>query len=147
MADIDSRQTIYALYLATAEKVSDRRQQTHAWMLSVNSALVALLGLVGAGKAAEAADAKRIWLVAIPVAGILVCLAWVSLLESYRKLNMAKFTLLQEIERDFSIPLFTREREIYKAQGRSTLTHVESWIPWVFAFLYGFLAAAPWITF
>ena len=33
---------LYKLYLATAEKVSDRRAQANAWMLSVNSAVVGL---------------------------------------------------------------------------------------------------------
>jgi hypothetical protein len=30
---------MFELYLATAEKVSDRRAQANAWMLSVNSAM------------------------------------------------------------------------------------------------------------
>jgi hypothetical protein len=40
----DPKLAIFELYLATAEKVSDRRAQANAWMLSVNSAIVALYG-------------------------------------------------------------------------------------------------------
>jgi hypothetical protein len=42
---------LYKLYLATAEKVSDRRAQANAWMLSVNSAIVGLYGYLGEGRA------------------------------------------------------------------------------------------------
>jgi hypothetical protein len=34
----------FELYLATAEKISDRRVQANTWMLSVNRAIVALYG-------------------------------------------------------------------------------------------------------
>ena len=40
----DPRLAVFELYLATAEKVSDRRAQANAWMLSVNSAIVAFYG-------------------------------------------------------------------------------------------------------
>ena len=33
---------LFELYLATAEKVSGRRAQANAWMLSVNGAIVGL---------------------------------------------------------------------------------------------------------
>jgi hypothetical protein len=40
----DPKLPMFELYLTTAEKVSDRRAQANAWMLSVNSAIVALYG-------------------------------------------------------------------------------------------------------
>lgn len=43
---------MFELYLATAERVSDRRAQAHAWMLSVNSAIVGLYGYLQADKMA-----------------------------------------------------------------------------------------------
>ena len=45
MAESDSEDlAIFELYLATAEKISDRRLSANTWMLSVNSAVVALYG-------------------------------------------------------------------------------------------------------
>src|SRR4051794_13439570 len=49
--DADVRLELYTLFLATAEKVSDRRLQANTWMLSVNSAVVGLYGYLGEGKA------------------------------------------------------------------------------------------------
>ena len=40
----DPNLTLFELYLATAEKVSDRRAQANAWMLSVNGAVISLYG-------------------------------------------------------------------------------------------------------
>ncbi|MGC1891575.1 MAG: hypothetical protein WA709_36785 [Stellaceae bacterium] len=115
----DPKLALFELYLATAEKVSDRRAQANAWMLSVNSAIVALYGYLQADKMAVGAAQKAVWLWAIPAAGAIVCLAWVTLLTSYRKLNRAKFTVLTEIEADLPVAVFTREREAYVATGAS----------------------------
>ena len=44
---------------------------------------------------------------AIPAAGEIVCLSWAALLTSYRDLNRAKFAVLQQIEADLPVALFT----------------------------------------
>jgi hypothetical protein len=70
----DPKLALFELYLATAEKVSDRRAQANAWMLSVNSAIVALYGYLQADKMTVGAAQKAVWLWAIPAAGAIVCL-------------------------------------------------------------------------
>jgi len=132
----------YKLYLATAEKVSDRRASANAWMLSVNSAIVGLYGYLKAGEAVPSDPGKTIWLWAIPAAGAIVCVAWAALLASYRSLNGAKFKVLMELEAKLPLPLFKREREHYKAAGRHTLSLIESWVPWTFALLYAIMIIA-----
>jgi hypothetical protein len=84
----DPKLALFELYLATAEKVSDRRAQANAWMLSVTSAIVALYGYLPSDKTVVAGQIA-IWLWAIPAAGAIVCIAWVALLASYRKLHRA----------------------------------------------------------
>ena len=137
-----SRFELYKLYLATAEKVSDRRAQANAWMLSVNSAIVGFYGYLQAGKVAPSDAEKEIWLWAVPAAGVIVCLAWASLLTSYSRLNGAKFKVLQELEADFLIPLFKREREHYKKEGRRQLSRFERRVPWTFTLLYAIMIIA-----
>ena len=109
----DPTLALFELYLTTAEKVSDRRAQANAWMLSVNSAIVALYGYLQADKSVVSAGQRTIWLWAIPAAGVIVCVAWAVLLTSYRKLNRAKFAVLQELEVDLPLQPFKRERELY----------------------------------
>jgi hypothetical protein len=97
MADSgDQKLALFQLYLATAEKVSDRRAQANSWMLSVNSAIVGLYGYLQADKIAAGAAQKAIWLWGIPAAGAIVCAAWAALLASYRELNRAKFAVLAQ---------------------------------------------------
>jgi hypothetical protein len=120
----DPKLALFELYLATAEKVSDRRAQANSWMISVNSAMS-----VGSAQ-------KMIWLWAIPSAGALVCLAWAALVTSYRKLNRAKFAVLRQIEVELSISLFASEREAYRRDRRRSLSYVETFVPVCFALLY-----------
>jgi ABC-type transporter Mla MlaB component len=87
-----------------------------------------------------------VWLWAIPAAGAIVCLAWVALLTSYRKLNRAKFTVLTEIEADLPVPLFTREREAYRRDQRWSLSNIERLIPACFALLYAVMLVAAVVT-
>jgi hypothetical protein len=138
----DPKLALFELYLATAEKVSDRRAQANSWMLSVNSAIVALYGYLQADKMSVGAAQKAVWFWGIPAAGAIVCLAWITLLTSYRKLNRAKFAVLTQIEADLPIPPFTREREAYRRDRRRSLSYVESLIPGCFALLYAVMLGA-----
>ena len=140
--DKDPKLALFELYLATAEKVSDRRAQANSWMLSVNSAIVGLYGYLQADKIAVGTAAKAVWLWAIPAAGVIVCLAWAALLVSYRKLNRAKFEVLMQLEADLPVPPFTREREIYRSDKRRSLSQIEILIPACFALLYAVMLGA-----
>ena len=131
---------------STAEKVSDRRAQANACMLSVNSAIVALYRYLQSDKLAVPTGQKTIWVWAIPVAGALVCVAWNALLTSYRKLNGAKFAVLQEIEADLPFQPFKRELEAYKLGHRCSLSLVETAIPGCFVLLYLAMLIAAVVT-
>ena len=143
--DKDPKLALFELYLATAEKVGDRRAQANSWMLSVNSAIVGLYGYLQVDKMAVGAAAKAVWLWAIPAAGVIVCLAWAALLVSYRKLNRAKFEVLAQLEADLPVPPFTREREIYRSDKRRSLSQIEILIPACFALLYAVMLGAAFL--
>jgi hypothetical protein len=136
VSDADPNFALYELYLGTAEKVSDRRANANSWMLAVNSAIVALYGYLQADKPSVDERQKAIWLLAIPAAGLIVCVAWRALLESYRLLNRAKFEVLQKLEGLFPVQPFTREQEVYRIHRRKGLATVERSIPACFFFLY-----------
>jgi hypothetical protein len=132
----DPKLVLFELYLATAERIGDRRAQANAWMLSVNSALVTLYGYLETDKLSVPTGQKMVWLWAIPAAGVLVCIAWGALLTSYRQLNRAKFAVLHEIEADLPVRPFTLEREAYMRDGRRSFTYIETAIPACFVLLY-----------
>jgi hypothetical protein len=132
----ESKFAMFEVYLATVEKVSDRRAQANSWMLSVNSAIVALYGYLQSDKMAIDAGQRAVWLSTIPAAGVIVCLAWAALLSSYRKLTNAKFAVLAELEADLPTSPFTRERQIYKSHGRRSFSQIEILIPVCFVLLH-----------
>src|SRR4051794_24293483 len=138
----DPKLALFELYLATAEKVSDRRAAANAWMLSVNSAIVAFYGYLAADKLAVPLGQKAVWLWAIPAAGAIVSVAWTVLLTSYRQLNRAKFGVLQEMEKDLVAQPFARERALYTRDRRRSLSVIETSIPLCFLVLYAVIIAA-----
>src|SRR4051794_34978490 len=72
---------LYKLAVEMADRISARRALANTFFLTVNTGLAALLG----GKELR-------WYVA--VAGLVFALAWWWLLQTYRKLNRAKFEVI-----------------------------------------------------
>jgi hypothetical protein len=136
MTGDETKLEMYRLFLGTAERVSDRRATANQWLLSVNGAIVSFYGLLSSEAVGSGSREAEVWTWAIPVAGMIVCLTWVSLINSYQKLNSAKFLVLQEIERDLPYQPFDREQEHYRKKRRGSLSRIERGIPWSFAALF-----------
>lgn len=127
----------YKLYVQTADKVSDRRTSANNYLLTVNAFLITLSGL------ASSFGHNRAWLLVVPAAGVLVCITWLVLIRSYRTLNTAKFKVIHELEEKLPAAIFGREwNHAQRGEGRAykPLTHIEPYIPIVFAALYIILA-------
>jgi hypothetical protein len=123
----------YKLYMELIDRVSQRRATANNWLLSVNAFLVTLYGFRPEG------DVPTVWRLAIPLAGILVSVAWWLLIRSYRALNRIKCDLVHEIEEHLPLGLFSREWDLAdEGRGRTyrPLTSIEQWIPGVFVLLY-----------
>src|SRR6266850_4777427 len=93
----------YKLYIESADHISQRRSSTNSFFLAVNASLVTLFGLAPALRASAA------WHLLVPIAGILVCLGWFSLVENYRNLNSVKFTVIHELEMKLPASLYKYE--------------------------------------
>jgi hypothetical protein len=87
---------LYKLAVEMADRISARRALANTFFLTVNTGLVALLG-----------GRNLRWYVA--GAGILFAFAWWWLLQSYRKLNSAKFHVISEIEARLPLQPFSEE--------------------------------------
>jgi hypothetical protein len=130
---------IYRLTVEMADRISARRATANAFFLTIHSALVAALGLVETSDD----DGDEFGIVVTALVGIVLAAAWWLLLRSYRELNGAKFTVIQELEKGLAAAPFTREWEIVKpAEGRSALRRyaefglVERVVPVAYALLY-----------
>lgn len=65
----------------------------------------------------------------ICIAGIVVNCVWIYLLVFYKKLNVAKFKVIQEMEKEISYRCFSNEEDFYKADNRKDFATIERWIP------------------
>lgn len=126
----------YKLYVEMADKVSERRQSANNYLLTVNSILVSLFGVLsGFGSSVE----QHMWRYFLPLAGLLVSITWATLIRSYRQLNSGKFKVIHKIESQLPAALYDTEWKILgEGRGKYYLlfTHVEQFVPWIFAGLY-----------
>lgn len=120
----------YKLYLSLADKVSERRQTANTFFLTVNSAIIAALGLTFP---TDLTYVRQHWFIIGGALGTLLCISWMVMLRSYKKLNAAKFLVVHALES--SLPVRPYDAE-WSALGRGKLnklyrpfTHVEQLIP------------------
>src|SRR5215203_4386300 len=93
----------YKLYVQMADKISERRQSANSFFLTVNTALIAFLGLVASpdvgGNQGLVAIPPLSWVVVVAAAGVVLCYSWYRLVRSYSDLNSGKFKVVHAIER------------------------------------------------
>jgi hypothetical protein len=132
----------YKVYVEMADRISQRRALTNTFFLTLNTAIFTLVS-------AFSKDLPQAGpLLAIPLLVILgQCFAWFYLVRSYRLLSTAKFKVIGAMEERLPASPYWRAEwsELGKGEDSSLywpLTHIEKWIPTLFAVLYvaGFVA-------
>ena len=127
----------YKLYVQSAENVSARRVGSNRYLLTLNSALVALYGLQSAN------FGQGYWTLLIPFMGIPVSLLWCLIIKSHADLNRIKFDVIHEFERHLPAAMYRYEWKLaQEGQGKTyrAVTTIEQWIPILFAGLHVVLA-------
>jgi hypothetical protein len=125
----------YKVYLASAEKISDRRQTANSFFVTLNTVLVSLISYLNPS---TSNSSQMYWIVSL--AGIAICFMWYRLVRSYKDLNSAKFKVIHEIEKNLPISPYDAEWEAVGRGENSKLylpfTHIEILVPWVFLILH-----------
>lgn len=103
---------IYKLAVEMADRVSARRISANTFFLSINTALLTLIGFTYEKFEGDVG----VLLVAISIAGIILSLTWLSSIRSYKRLNRAKFTVINELEKELPFQYFTDEWQSLKQQ-------------------------------
>ncbi|MFE2373299.1 hypothetical protein [Streptomyces sp. NPDC059398] len=135
----------YKLCVEMADRVSARRNLTNTFFLSLNSAVVAVVATLSG----HTLTTLSAWIL---TPGLLIlfaqCAAWWVMVRSYRQLNKAKWAVIGALEA--RLPAFAYSRAEWGALGAGLdwrtylqLTHVEQWVPVIFAasYLMAFVAA------
>lgn len=132
----------YKLAVEMADRISARRAVANAFFLTVNTTLVTVVGLRGEATAALPS-------IAVCVAGIVVAACWWLLLQNYRRLNEAKFVVINRLEGEhLTVKVFSDEWAELGGKvsptsglggvraGLKELGGVERLVPVVFGLLY-----------
>jgi hypothetical protein len=137
----------YKIYVEMADRISARRSLTNTFFLTLNTAIFATIGAIWKDQAKIAS-----WILIFPLTAIVVqCGAWFFLVRSYRQLNSAKYTVIGVLEERLPASPYWRAEWKALGEGRDKakywpMTHLEQWIPVIFAATYvaAFIAAVTW---
>lgn len=130
----------YKMYVESAEKISDRRQNANNYFLTINTALISFLGL---SFQVEILDDLG-WVKALlAILGIIICVIFWFLLRSYKQLNTGKFKVIHVIEENLPLSIYDYEWKIL-GEGKNKkvyypFSHVELLIPWILGLIYAIL--------
>ena len=124
----------YKLLVQTSETLVARRQTVNTFFLSINSLLLSVMGIFA--REWLSAHMGGLGLVALGIAGVVLCIAWRRLVISYRQLNAGKFKVIQLLEKHLPACIFEAE---WESLGRGKdkkkyhpFTKTEVYIPVVF---------------
>ena len=146
----------YKAYLATSEDVLTRRQNTSNFYTTLNTSMLTLavtiagliLGLPALGNSLMIVS---IITFVISLMGVLLNLNWMSLLESYGRLNGAKMRVISELERNLPANIYNTEWKVMseKLYGGKyvSFTSIEKRIPVFFSILFAVLFLASIAAF
>ncbi|HEV7194867.1 MAG TPA: hypothetical protein VGN19_02915 [Pedococcus sp.] len=134
----------YKLYVEMADRVSARRSLANTFFLTLNTAVFTLIGVLWKDPPRASA-----WLGLFPTVVLVIqCFVWFWIIRSYRQLSSGKWAVVGALEQ--RLPAAPSSAE-WAALGRGQdpalywpLTHVEQWVPPLFALAYvaGFVALA-----
>jgi len=112
----EATDTILALYntaVEMADRTSARRAGANSFFLTLNTVLAAVVGIVSSARKppphGNLPTFDAFGLVLTAVAGIVLALAWRALLKYYRRLNSAKFDVINELEKRLPVHPYTDE--------------------------------------
>lgn len=127
----------YKIYVQSAEKISERRQHANNFFITINTALISLIGVFLKIETLN----ELFWLkILLSFVGVIICVIFWYLLRSYRQINSGKFKVIHEIENILPLALYRYEWEtLGKGKNKKLyypFSHIELYIPWVFGIIY-----------
>lgn len=118
----------YKIITASADKITDKRQNANKFYLGINSFIFAVSGYFTTTKIS-------IVPLLISTIGFLISIVWHQNINSFKRLNSAKFKVIHEMESHLPANVYRKEDE-YLQKGYYKLTSVEKWVPLIFGVSY-----------
>ncbi len=129
----------YKLFVEMADRVSQRRDQSNRFYVTLVSAIAGLLMVL----ARFGTSVNGIWPVVFLISGLLgatLSFIWFLNIKSYRTLNTAKFEIINDLERRLPYQGYSKEWELLRPAIGSPkylqLTRIEQLVPAVIILLF-----------
>lgn len=146
----------YKLCIEMADRISSKRIHANNFYTTLLSSILGVLSILIEKNPFD--GQPNIMFLLLVILGLLLCLTWWNNIESYKKLNHAKFKVINEMETYLPFKCFTLEYERIKLTNNSTkvkgvlmnyrrLTDLEKFVPILFSFLYLLLFLYSLISF
>ncbi len=116
----------YKLCVEMANHISARRATANGFYLTANTIIVTGISIF--------IESDTLYLIILPlIIGVLFCISWHYLIDQYKKLNGAKFQVINKIEEMLPVKAFGVEWQLLKSGKERKiywpLTHIEGKIP------------------
>ena len=140
----------YKLYVEMADRVSQRREQSNRFYVTLLAAIASLLIL-----SARLGVAEGVWPVVFLITGVFgvaLSVVWHFNINSYRQLNRVKFDIIGELEKQLPSAPYADEWKLLRPKDGPAkyiqLTRVERFVPVLFGLLFlGLAGYAVWLLF
>jgi hypothetical protein len=124
----------YKLFVETEERLVSRRQEENRFFLSISALIVTVVSVLLRQGISDRQAAIGITILA--GAGLGLCVAWYSMIESYKLLNTAKFDVIAELESHLPGELFASEWQAAQTRNYKPFTIIEQRVPFIFGVLH-----------
>ncbi len=132
----------YKMFQRSSEDLVSRRQSVNSFYISVNSALVSLVGIV---IGLTDMPTKFYALLFMCITGIILDFSWFQILDSYGILNAAKMKVINMLEEQLPVTLYEAEWNVMSDKLNNkkyvSFTSSEKRVPIVFALIYLIIAS------
>ena len=126
----------YKAYIQDLNGLNVRRQKTNDFFLTLNTALIAFLGVM----IQFSGDNFLTFLFLASVSGAVICFLWYRLIKSYGLVSASRYRIIHKIESKLPSSQYSEEWKLLcPGEGKcnyTPITHLESKIPWVFIVFY-----------
>lgn len=125
----------YKLYVEMSNHISERRNKSNYFYISILSGLLATISLIFEFEIIQNFAISLLLLLFIAILSIFLCITWMFNIRSYKQLNSVKFDIIFDMEELLPFECFKREWEITNKKKYTPLTKVEQMIPILFVIL------------
>lgn len=125
---------LYKMTVEMTDRTSARRAGANSFFLTLNTALAAVVGIVSSARKPASQGNLLLYdafgLVSTAIAGVALALVWWALLRYYRRLNAAKFDVINKLEEQLPARPYTDEWAILHSVPTPSDTKPSGWTCW-----------------